>query len=63
MIPCWCRSAHGARGTEPPRHGATDVAIDHDSYENGAEVVADADAPAQALLITVTNTYDVPATL
>lgn len=50
----------GARcwASEAPSPGATAVTIDHDSYENGVEVVADADGGVQPLQITVTNTFD-----
>jgi hypothetical protein len=47
---CW--------GTESETFGATAVAIDHDSYANGVEVVADAGAGVQPLQITATNTFD-----
>ena len=54
----------GARcwGVENDSAGATEVVVDHDSFANGVEVVADADAAVQELLITVTNTFD-PAVL
>ncbi len=51
----------GARcwGSEPASGGATAVTIDHDSCQNGAEVVAEAASEApQELLITATNTFD-----
>jgi hypothetical protein len=51
---CW--------GVEADSGEATAVVVDHDSYENGVEVVADADGEPQELLITVTNTFD-PAVL
>jgi hypothetical protein len=47
---CW--------GTEPNTFGATMVTIDHDSYETGVEVVADAEGGVQELQITATNIFD-----
>ncbi len=47
---CW--------GSEAASFGATTVTIDHDSYDNGVAVVADAAGGSQDLLITVTNTYE-----
>jgi hypothetical protein len=50
----------GARcwGTEAETFGATAEAIDHDSYANGVEVVADAAGGVQKLQIIATNTFD-----
>jgi uncharacterized repeat protein (TIGR01451 family) len=51
----------GARcwGSEEQSFGATMASVDHDSYETGVEVVADAESGVQELLITATNVFDI----
>jgi hypothetical protein len=51
---CW--------GAEPDSHGARTVTIDHDTYDNGVTVIANAAGGVQPLQITITNTFD-PAEL
>jgi hypothetical protein len=50
----------GARcwGAEPNGQGANTVTIDHNSFETGVEVVADAEGGVQPLQINVTNTFN-----